>query len=313
MEEAATAGCHLSEDPPMSSANILILGAIAGLTIFLGLPLGRIRTPAPRLKAFLNASAIGVLIFLLWDVLTNGWQPVQDALLSAQAGKESWLHFVGLAAIFGLGFSIGLVGLVYYDRFMAARAKPAPLSLPSASYGPGAASANELARPAPTRSLLRTRISALSAAERLAFFIALGIGLHNFSEGLAIGQSAAKGEVNLALMLIIGFGLHNATEGFGIVAPLAAEADRPSWGFLTVMGVIGGAPTFFGTLIGQSFVNGAVFIAFLALAGGSILYVVIQLLNVAAKMRQKEILMWGILAGLFAGFATDLVLKAAGA
>jgi zinc transporter, ZIP family len=312
MEEAAT-GRHLSEDLRMSSANILILGAIAGLTIFLGLPLGRIRTPAPRLKAFLNASAIGVLIFLLWDVLTNGWQPVQDALLSAQAGKGSWLHFSGLAAIFGLGFSIGLVGLVYYDRFMAARAKTALPLLPSASYGPGAASANELTRPVPTRSLLGARISTLSAAERLAFFIALGIGLHNFSEGLAIGQSAAKGEVSLALMLIIGFGLHNATEGFGIVAPLAAEADRPSWAFLAAMGLIGGAPTFFGTLIGQSFVNGAVFIAFLALAGGSILYVVIQLLNVAAKMRQKEILMWGILAGLFAGFATDLVLKAAGA
>ncbi len=297
----------------MSSGNILILGAVAGLTIFLGLPLGRIRTPAPRLKAFLNASAIGVLLFLLWDVLTNGWQPVEDALLSAQAGKGSWLHLSGLAAVFGLGFSVGLVGLVYYDKYMAGRARGPVAPGPSASYGPGAASAKDLTRPRPRQGLVGARITSLSAAERLAFFIALGIGLHNFSEGLAIGQSAAKGEVSLALMLIIGFGLHNATEGFGIVAPMATEADRPSWGFLAVMGLIGGAPTFFGTLLGQSFANGAVFVAFLALAGGSILYVVIQLLNVAAKMRQKEILMWGILAGLFAGFATDLVLKAAGA
>jgi ZIP family zinc transporter len=300
----------------MSSGNILLLGAIAGLTIFLGLPLGRIRKPAPRLQAFLNASAIGVLLFLLWDVLTNGWQPVEDAMLSAQQGKTTWLHFVGLAAIFGLGLTIGLVGLVYYDRYMSAAAKRSATTVPAVpGYGPGAASAEELAPRARPAALtrVRDRVTSFTQAERLAFFIALGIGMHNFSEGLAIGQSAAKGEVSLALMLIIGFGLHNATEGFGIVAPMAGQATRPSWAFLTVMGLIGGGPTFFGTLVGQSFVNNAVFIAFLALAAGSILYVVIQLLNVAAKMRQKEILMWGILTGLFAGFATDLVLKAAGA
>jgi ZIP family zinc transporter len=114
-------------------------------------------------------------------------------------------------------------------------------------------------------------------------------------------------------MLIIGFGLHNATEGFGIVAPLAVEGARPSWGFLAVMGLIGGGPTFFGTIVGESFVNRAIFVAFLALAAGSILYVVIQLLNVAAKLRQKEMLRWGLLVGLFAGFATDLILVAAGA
>ncbi len=296
----------------MSSGNILILGAIAGLTIFLGLPMGRIRKPAPRLKAYLNASAIGVLLFLLWDVLSTGWTPVEDALLSAQKGDATWPHFVGLAAIFAAGLTIGLVGLVYYDRYMAGAAKRAAGAPPAAGFGPGAASIEELAA---ARSGLSTRwrVSSLSQAERLAFFIALGIGLHNFSEGLAIGQSAAKGEVSLALMLIIGFGLHNATEGFGIVAPMAGEAAPPSWGFLAAMGLIGGGPTFLGTLVGQSFVNNAVYIAFLALAAGSILYVVIQLLNVAAKMRQKELLMWGILTGLFAGFATDLVLKAAGA
>ncbi len=297
----------------MSSGNILILGAIAGLTIFLGLPMGRISKPAPRLKAFLNASAIGVLLFLLWDVLTAGWTPVQEALASAQHRTATWLHFAGLATIFGLGLTIGLVGLVYYDRYMSAAARKSGPPAPAPTFGPGAASAKELAPPARPGILVPARVSTLSQAQRLAFFIALGIGMHNFAEGLAIGQSAAKGEVSLALMLIIGFGLHNATEGFGIVAPMAGEGTPPSWAFLGAMGLIGGAPTFFGTLVGQSFVNNAVFIAFLALAAGSILYVVIQLLNVAAKMRQKEILMWGILAGLFAGFATDLVLKAAGA
>ena len=68
-------------------------------------------------------------------------------------------------------------------------------------------------------------IASWSAARRLSLLIAVGIGLHNFAEGLAIGQSAARGEIGLALMLVIGFGLHNATEGFGIVAPLAADVD----------------------------------------------------------------------------------------
>jgi ZIP family zinc transporter len=80
-----------------------------------------------------------------------------------------------------------------------------------------------------------------------------------------------------------------------------------------VLGLIGGGPTFFGTLIGQSFVNDTVFMACLALAAGSILYVVIELLNVARKLGHRELATWGIVAGLFAGFATDLVLVAAGA
>ena len=292
----------------MSSEKVLLLGAIAGLTIFLGIPAGRLRRPAPRLQAFLNAGSIGVLLFLLWDVLTKGWEPIQSAMLAARRGTQTWLHFGGLAAVFAGGLAVGLVGLVYCDRYMAAAARRPGGA--AAGGGPGAAAADELIR---TTAFTRIRTGTLSPTERLALFIALGIGLHNFSEGLAIGQSAAKGEVNLALMLIIGFGLHNATEGFGIVAPLSGDAVRPTWGFLSLLALIGGGPTFFGTLAGQSFVNDAVFVAFLAVAAGSILYVVIQLLSVAQKLKQKELLMWGLLAGLFAGFATDLILTAAGA
>jgi ZIP family zinc transporter len=143
--------------------------------------------------------------------------------------------------------------------------------------------------------------------------IAIGIGLHNFAEGLAIGNSAARGALQLAVLLVIGFGLHNATEGFGIVAPMAAEGRRPSWRYLFLLGLIGGGPTFLGTLVGQRVVNNTLSIGFLTLAGGSILYVVIELLAVARKQGLKEITTWGIVLGVLLGFATDAIVTAAGA
>jgi ZIP family zinc transporter len=280
----------------VSTPEILMLGAIAGFTLYLGLPMGRVRNPSMGLRAFLNAVAIGILLFLLWDVLSKGIEPVTSALTHAANDGGSWLRFAGLAAAFTASLTLGLVSLVYYDRWLTRRAHPP-------QFGPGTAIAAEL-RAGP--------VARLSAAQRLALFIALGIGFHNLSEGLAIGQSAAKGEISLALLLIIGFGLHNATEGFGIIAPLTAEGELPSWGFLGLMGLIGGGPTFLGTVIGQSFQNDTLFLAFLALAAGSILYVVIELLGVARKLGHKELMTWGILVGLIAGFATDMVLTVAG-
>ena len=159
----------------------------------------------------------------------------------------------------------------------------------------------------------RAGLASWSAGRRLALLISVGIGLHNFGEGLAIGGSAASGEISLATVLVIGFALHNATEGFGIVAPLAAESDRPSWRFLLLMGGIGGAPTFLGTLIGRQFTNEAMSVIFLTLAAGSILYVIVQLLGVAQRAGRPELLYWGLLVGVSAGFITDMVVTAGGA
>jgi ZIP family zinc transporter len=115
------------------------------------------------------------------------------------------------------------------------------------------------------------------------------------------------------LVLIIGFGLHNATEGFGIIGPMSGEAELPSWGFLGLMGLIGGGPTFLGTLIGQAWVSPALEVAFFAVAGGSILYVVIQLLEVCRRHAMPRLVGWMLLVGLLLGFGTDWVLVAAGA
>jgi ZIP family zinc transporter len=282
----------------VSDAEVVLLGAIAGFTIFLGLPIGRLKNPVPGLRAFLNAVAVGILLFLLWDVLSAGIEPVETSLVAATDSNGSWWRFAGFSALLTVCVTVGLVTLVYYDRWLRSRPTPRP-------EGPGAATATNV-------NLLAGPIARLSEPKRLALFIALGIGFHNFSEGLAIGQSAASGEISLALLLIIGFGLHNATEGFGIVAPLAAEGDRPTWAFLGLMGLIGGGPTFVGTIVGQAWVNEWLFTAFLGLAAGSILYVVIELLGVGRKLGYKELATWGILLGLFLGFATDMVLVAAG-
>jgi zinc transporter, ZIP family len=276
----------------MSTAQTLALGAVAGSTIFLGLPLGRMQSVPATTKAFLASTATGVLIFLLWDVLSGAVEPVKTALTDGRDGRFLWLAFLLTA-----GFAVGVLSLVYYDAWMKRRRRKAFL-------GPGAASTAEFER--------HPYFSGMSPARWLALFIATGIGLHNFSEGLAIGQSSAKGEVSLALVLIIGFGLHNATEGLGICAPLAGESEKPSWAFLGTLGLIGGAPTFFGTLLGHAWVSESVSILFLALAAGSILYVVIELLNAGRVLASKTLVTWGILFGLFLGFATDFILVAAG-
>jgi len=280
----------------VSTTHIVLLGALAGFTIFLGLPIARMRNQPLTLKALLAATATGILLFLLWDVITHGIEPVENALTAAAVDHTgSWLHFAGLAAIFATGLVGGFMSLVYYDEFISRRRRRSFLSV-------GAASAAEL----------DGVHAGLSPAESLALLIATGIGLHNFSEGLAIGQSAADGKLTLAYVLIIGFGLHNATEGFGIVGPFSGADERPTWAFLGLLGLIGGGPTLVGTLVGQAWVSEPLSIAFLALAAGSILYVVIELLAVCRSFGRRTSVAWGLLLGLLLGFGTDFLLTAAG-
>ena len=281
----------------MSTTQTILLGAIAGFTIYLGLPLGRVRVASLRTKAFLNAASAGILVFLLFEILAHATEPVEHALEEAVEGEAAWGQFAALGLVYAVGFGAGLLSLLYLARLWK---RPSPPE--RSSIGPGAMSVAEaeLSQPA-----------AQSAALRTGMGIAAGIGLHNFSEGLAIGQAAQSGAMALAALLIIGFALHNTTEGFGIVGPLAAAGVRASWGWLGLAGLIGGGPTFLGTIVGTSFSSTYLFVGCLALAAGALLYVIGELLPVGRHL-SWEVTLWGLLAGFLLALATELVLEVAG-
>jgi ZIP family zinc transporter len=279
----------------VSTAHVLILGAIAGGTIFLGLPVGRMQNLSAATRAGLSALATGILLFLLWDVLSNAVDPIEGALDARHWGRFSWLAFLG-----ALGLTVGLMALVQYAEWMKRRANRRVTPL----VGPGAAAIDEFES--------RSWLDRATPGEQLALLISIGIGAHNFGEGLAIGQAAATGAASLAVTLIIGFALHNATEGFGICGPLTGEGTRPSWTFLALMGLIGGGPTFLGTVLGQAWTSDAVSVVFFAVAAGSILYVVQELHAVNRKYGHTKLVTWLVFAGIALGFATDFIVTAAG-
>ena len=173
------------------------------------------KTVRPPVVSFLSAMAIGILLFLLWDVLTAAVEPVEEALTEGNDGR-----FVWLAALLGGGFAVGLLSLGLYDGWLRKRrsmrldagaaASVAELSVERRALGSVVPLARDLHRDGdrPPQLLRRPRHRSVRRG----------------------GRDQPRH------WLIIGFGLHNATEGFGIVAPLAGDDARPSWGFLAFSG-----------------------------------------------------------------------------
>ena len=143
----------------------------------------------------------------------------------------------------------------------------------------------------------------------LAMLIAVGIGLHNFGEGLAIGSSFALGEIALGTLLIVGFTLHNTTEGLAIVAPLARERQRVAAWDLLKLGLIGGVPTIAGAWLGGFVYSPVWAVLFLAIGVGAIAQVIGQIARQMAREGTPAVAMarGPVLAGLAAGFAVMYV------
>ena len=243
---------------------LLLLGLIAGGTIFIGLPVGRMRRLGATTRAALSMLAAGILLFLLVEILGEASGQTTSAL------RTSWTSGTGLILSMLAGLLFGFVGLVAIEQRLIRTAKG-------------------------------------TSVQRLTYMIATGIGVHNLSEGLAIGQTFAQGKVGLSLGLIAGFALHNATEGFGIVGPSLCGKARLPWKTLLLLGLIGGGPTLVGTLLGSLWTNPAFNVFVLAMAGGAILYVLKELFASIRQSAGQYVLMTAVVFGFSLGWGTGAV------
>ena len=148
----------------------------------------------------------------------------------------------------------------------------------------------------------------------MAMMISIGIGLHNFGEGLAIGASVVLGEIALGTFLIVGFMLHNTTEGFAIVSPLAKTRVSRMVGKLIIMGLIAGVPTIFGTWIGGFVYSPVAAIIFLSIGAGAIFQVVFLIYqgmakaqNDSGKIMSDSSIIAGFAAGMLIMYVTGLM------
>ena len=287
---------------------LLSLGAIAGFTIFLGLPFAVLQNLDSRKKGFLNAVSIGILLFLIVDVFSHAWNEAGNIAVSAFSGGSSVQDAAAVLVALVAGLALGLLGLVFYESKYMTKTRSVKLEVAGIVQNNSSTNGSSVAS-----QVQKSRLVNQVDAYRLSMMIATGIGAHNFSEGLAIGQSYVAGSTGLALLLVIGFGAHNATEGFGIAGPLTGLTRRPSGRFLAVVGLIGGGPTFLGTIVGSLWTSMFAYIFFLSIAGGALIYVSMLMYNSGRMQTTNQVLMTGIFFGLCAGFLTDLIVRIGGA
>jgi ZIP family zinc transporter len=282
----------------MSFAETVLLGALAGFTIYLGLPFGRIEFVSQRARVALAMFSVGVLAFLFAEVLVHGIEIVEEHFDALHEGEGSLLAGLGLGALFGAGFTAGSAGLALVERRMRS-VKPPPIA-------GGATDAMTVEQ----AELVADELSARAHALRTGMTIAAAIGMHNFAEGLAIGVSANTGEIGLATVLIIGFAVHNATEGFGIVGPLGDV--RPSWTWLAIAGLVGGGPVFLGAIVGYNVSSEPLELLFYSVSAGAILYVIGEVWNAMRRLGHRELGLLMLAAGVTLGAMTEMIIAYGG-
>jgi ZIP family zinc transporter len=281
--------------PAVSFAETALLGALAGFTIFLGLPVGRLELLSARARVALAMFSVGILVFLLVDVLGHGFELTEDAVSEFKDGTAGFAHAAGFSLLLVGGFALGSAGLGILERRIR----------PTAPLPPIAGGATDALTVDDHQTAAVYADAARAHALQTGLIIATAIGLHNFAEGLAIGVSARADEIGLATVLIVGFALHNSTEGFGIVGPLGAV--KPSWRWLALAGLIGGGPTFVGAMVGYEVTSDPLELVFYAVAGGAILYVIGEIWHGMRRYGHRELGLVLLATGFAAGVLTDLV------
>ena len=294
----------------------IALGAIAGLTIFIGLPVGRIRALDTRARVALAMFSVGILAFIFMDVSSHAVAIIESHLQAYKHGHASFGTVAGLFAILVVGFTAGSAGLTLVDRWVRSQWQrrpqaPLPPVAGASPEAPALAPGESIALDEDALASARAAEQARKRALQTGLMVAFAIGLHNFAEGLAIGVSAATGAIGLATVLIIGFGAHNATEGFGIVGPLGDT--RPSWRWLVLAGLVAGAPTFLGTIVGYQLTSDPLQLLFYALAAGALIYVIGEIWTSMRRYGYRELGLLLLAAGFLAGVLTDLIVSYGGA
>ena len=259
------------------------------------------RGTSPR--GFLGYAIIGLLVGVIPVALGLGWLP------SLRRADARWLAaFMALTA--------GLLSFLALDAF--AEALDLQARLPSGFQGTGLILLGVAAS-----YLGLTFVSQRFSAQRrqggasplegvaLATLVAIGIGLHNLGEGLAIGSSLALGELALGTFLIVGFMVHNITEGLGIAAPIAA-GERASRARLAALAVVAGGPAILGGWIGGFLTSDLLGVLFFALAVGAALQVVVEVGRYVARrapggLRSGHVI-GGYLAGVIVMYVTGLLI-----
>src|SRR5258708_27587263 len=165
----------------MPTGTIILLGAFAGLTIYLGLPIAFLKQTPQSLKVFLNMLATGVLIFLLFDVVSKASDPINAALDQVRTQHTGAGLFYLDACLFVFGIGLGSVGLVYFNRSVFGR-------LRANTAGPLVAVADASPLQGASASVRAVPERREMSSSAVALLISAGIGLHKFSEGLTIGH-----------------------------------------------------------------------------------------------------------------------------
>jgi zinc transporter, ZIP family len=254
------------------------------------------RGASPR--GFLGYAVIGLLVGVLPVALGLAWLP------SLRGTGSRWLAaFMALTA--------GLLSFLALDALTEALDLQA--GLPSAFQGPGLILLG-VAMSYLGLTFVAQRFSRAGQRDRgaplegvaLATLVAIGIGLHNLGEGLAIGSSIALGELALGTFLIVGFMVHNVTEGLGIAAPIA-DGARASVARLAVLALVAGAPAIIGAWIGGFITSDVLGVLFFALAVGAALQVVVEVGRYVARRAPGGLRSGPVIAGYLAGIAVMYV------
>jgi zinc transporter, ZIP family len=258
-----------------------------------------VETPQPTTRGFLGYGILGTLVGIVPVALGLLWLP------SLRRAGPSWL--AAFMALTG-----GLLAFLALEAL--AEALELQAALPGALGGTGlvllGVASSYLALTYLARRLAGSGRQSTLGGLALATLVAVGIGVHNLGEGLAVGSSFAMGELTLGTFFVVGFMIHNITEGLGIAVPVA-EGALPRVGRLAALVLVAGAPAVLGAWIGGYVTNDVLAVLFFAAAAGAALQVIVEVGRFVARRTPGGLtsghVVGGFLAGLVVMYATGFL------